>query len=276
MKKILCFLLSLLFVCCCAGAWAEAALISDEAVVCPLNLPAPPEELYTHWQLFAEEPALQLDMSAVSDPESNCFVVTLNALDAWGVSPDAMGCWVYDTETGKWVADAARILPENTAMLMVDAEYYYMNGFPGWLFASADDTFAYQLEDYSGDPNNPDYYLQFISEDATMDISLAGEGFSLGSYGEDNMSYCVYNGDAALEMGTYMVQNDDDTLVTYAMIPDEAEGGEGYVLYYINVQTADGGNWLWCEDAWEDIEGNEVPAPEGFSADELPFELMED
>lgn len=276
MKKMLAVLLSLLLMLGSAAALAEAAPIGDALAVCPLNLPPLPEEIHTTWQLYAAEPAPALDMTAVSDPETNCFVVTLNGLDAWGVADHCMGGWVYDAEAEAWKTSDADIQPENGAVLMVDAEYYYMNGFPGWGFTAADDTFAYRLEDYSDDPNNPDYYLQYASEDAAMAFSLSGGGYSMTSYGESSISYCVYDPEGVLSLGTYMTENDEETFVTYAVIPDETEGGEGYVLYYINVQTADGGNWLWTNDGWEDIEGNEVPAPEGINADELPFALIEE
>lgn len=276
MKKWFTLLLSLLLACTLTGAWAEAASIGDEMAACPLNMPPVAEELHTRWQLYAAEPAPGLEMTAVSDPETNCFVITLNDLDLWGVAPEHMGCWIYDTEAKEWKNAQSDIQPENGAVLMMDAEYYYMNGFPGWGFAGADGGFAYRLEDYSTDPNNPNYILQYVCEKGSVELSLADGSYTLRSYGGDTMSYCVYDSEGVLELGSYMLHTEEDTFASYAVTPDESEGGEGYQLYYINVQTADGGNWLWHNDGWEDIEGNEVPAPEGFTADELPFELIEE
>lgn len=275
MKKCLSLLIALLLACSLTCAMAEAAPAAAAPVPCPLSPLPQPEQMFTHWQLYATEPAPRLDMTAASDPESNCFMIVLNELDLWGVAAEHMGCWVYDTEALEWQALETDIQPENGAVLMIDAQYYYMNGFPGWGFTGADGAFAYRLEDYSTDPNNPKYILQYACETGSVEVSLADGSFTLRSFGQDTMSYCVYSKDAVLELGTYMTEDAEGTYASWAMIPDEAEGGEGYVLYYINVQNADGDNLLWTDGVWMNLEGFEEPAPEGFSAQELPFELIE-
>ena len=161
----------------------------------------------------------------------------------------------------------------------MDAEEYYMNGFPGWEAYSADEQVFYMLEDYSDDPNNPDYFLNYANDDGAIQYSLGGKGFSLTSLTEDTMSYSVYDANGVLETGTYVSQH-EDVYASYAVIANESEDPEAvaeepYILYYINVQTPDGGNYLWTEDAWQNIHGEEVVGPEGYSPDELPFELIQ-
>lgn len=276
MKKSISLLLALLLACTLTGAWAEAALVGDEMAASPFNMPPLPGEVHTRWPLYLDGGDHLLDMTAVSDPASNCLIVTLNGLDAWGVAPVHMGCWIYDHTAGEWKAAESDIQPANGAVLMIDAEYYYMNGFPGWGFSGADSSFAYRLEDYSTDPNNPNYILQYVCQQGTIELAVTGGSYTLRSYGEDALTYSVYSNAGVLELGTHMLQTEDGTFASYAVTPDETEGGEGYKLYYIHVQAPDGGNWLWTDDHWEDVEGNEVAAPEGFSAEELPFVLIED
>ena len=278
MKKCLALLLALMMLVCASCAFAEAAPVLDtENSACPLHMPPVPEEIYAQWQLFATDAPLELEMSAFVDPSSNCFVLLLNNLLDWGVAPEYLINWVYDTGAEAWTVDTTSdIQRENAAVLSIDAEYYYMNGFPGWECYSEDETFSYVLMDYSGDPNNPDYHLNFISGDTTIQIAVTGEGFTMSSFGEDSMSYAVYEDSGMMTTGIY-TREQEDVYVSYAYIPNEdpAEAEkEPYILYYINVQTADGGNYLWTEGAWQDIHGEEVKAPEGFSAEELPFELI--
>lgn len=280
MKKCLALLLSLMLLLCAASALAEAAPVLDDAVsICPLNTPPIPEEIHTSWQLFATEAPLEVEMSALVDTESNCFVVILNNLLDWGVSPEYLTNWLYDTEAQAWVADtASTIQRENAAVLSIDAQYYYMNGFPGWECNSEDETFGYALSDYSSDPNNPDYYLNYFSMDTSLQLAITGEGFTMSSFGEDTMSYAVYDGNGALTTGMY-THVLDEVYASYAVIPNESEDPaevekEPYILYYINVQTPDDNNYLWTEGAWQNIHGEEVAAPEGFSPDALPFELI--
>ena len=278
MKKYLALLLALMLLVCASCAFAEAAPVLESSA-CPLNMPPLPEEIYTRWQLFATDAPLELEMSAFVDPSSNCFVLLLNNLLDWGVAPEYLSNWLYDTEAEAWKADTVSdVRRENAAVLSIDAEYYYMNGFPGWECYSVDETFSYVLTDYSSDPNNPEYHLNFMGGDTAIQIVVDGEGFVLSSFGEDTMSYAVYDDGGIMTLGTY-TQEQEDVYASYAYIPNESEDPaevekEPYILYYINVQTSDGGNYLWTEGAWQDIHGEEVKAPEGFSAEELPFELI--
>ena len=81
MKKCLALLLALMLLVCASCALAEAAPVLDaENSVCPLNMPPVPEEIYAQWQLFATDAPLELEMSALVDPETNQFVVILNNL----------------------------------------------------------------------------------------------------------------------------------------------------------------------------------------------------
>ncbi|MBP3650088.1 MAG: hypothetical protein J6K73_09925 [Clostridia bacterium] len=282
MKKWLSLLLAMLMLIPCAAAFAQAApALEDSLGASPFACPALPEEIHTQWQLFAQEPALELEMSALSDPETNRFVVILyNPLD-WGIQPDDCISWVYDTEAQTWVADEeTEIQRENSVVLSVDAQYYYMNGFPGWDCTGVDETFAYRLQDYSQDPNNPEYHLQYVSDTASIQMAMAGDSYSISSYSDASMSYCVYDQNGQLTLGFYMAENDDGETVNYAVIPNESSDPEAvakepYVLYYINVQTPDGGNYLWTEGAWQNVHGEEVAGPKGYSPDELPFELIQ-
>lgn len=279
MKKWLSLILAALLALTSAAAFAEAAEALPEGAA-PFVCPPLPEEIHTQWQLFATDPAPEWNMTALSDPESGCFVVTVfNPMD-WGIAQEYCGSWQYDLENTKWVpmeAAAPDISPD-AVVLYMDAEEYYMNGFPGWEAYSADEQSFYMLEDYSGDPNNPDYFLNYANNDIAIQYSLGGKGFSLTSLTEETMSYAVYDANGVLETGTYTSQH-EDIYASYAVIANESEdpeevAKEPYILYYINVQTSDGGNYLWTEGAWQDISGEEVAAPEGFSAEELPFELI--
>lgn len=281
MKRFLAVLFSLMMLVCASCAFAQAAPAAEESSAgCPLNIPPVPQELHTHWPLFAAD-ALEVEMSSLVDPTSNCLVVILNNLSDWGVSSEYLINWRYDTEAESWMEDeASDIRPENAAVLSIDAEYYYMNGFPGWECSSEDEFFSYVLMDYSGDPNNPDYYLNFFCMDTSIQIAVTGEGFTTTSIGEDDMSYAVYDDNGMMTTGIY-TRETDDAYASYAYIPNESEDPaevekEPYILYYINVQTSDGGNYLWTEGAWQNIHGEEVEAPEGFSPDELPFELIQE
>lgn len=279
MKKIMSLLLTLALLLSCAAALAEAApAVEETPSAIPFNALPWPGELHTQWQLFATP--TEWKMTAQSDPDTNCFVVTLfNPMD-WGIAQEYCGSWKYDLENTKWVPmeePAQEISPDATVLYM-DAEEYYMNGFPGWQCYSTDERYFYMLEDYSSDPNNPDYFLNCASDESGILYSLGGKGFSLTSIREDSMSYSVYDDNGVMSMGTYTSQR-EDIYASYAVIANESEdpevvAEEPYILYYINVQTADGGNWLWTEGAWQDIHGEEVAAPEGFNAEELPFELI--
>ena len=277
MKKWLSLILAALLMLTSAAAFAEAAQELPESAT-PFACPPLPEEMYTNWQVFATP--TEWKMTAQSDPESNCFVVTLFNPKEWGIADSYCGSWKYDLANTQWVPmeDAAPEISPDATVLYMDAEEYYMNGFPGWECQSADEQSYYMLEDYSSDPNNPDYFLNYGSDDVAIQYSLSGKGYTLTSLTEDTMGYCVYNDDGTLSMGTYTSQH-EDIYASYAMVANESEdpevvAEEPYILYYINVQTADGGNFLWTEGAWQNISGEEVPAPEGFNAEELPFELI--
>ncbi|MBE5795071.1 MAG: hypothetical protein E7323_10385 [Clostridiales bacterium] len=279
MKKFLSLLLACALVLTAAVAFAETAPVAGEPF-CPFAYPALPEEIHTQWQLFAQDPVLEWKMTAASDPETNCFVVTLfNPLE-WGISEEYCGSWKYDLENTKWVSmeEPQPDISAGAVVLYMDAEEYYMNGFPGWQAYSGDEYLFYMLEDYSDDPNNPDYFLNCVTDDASIQYSLGGQGYTLSSFGEDTMSYNVYDANGTLTMGSY-TKATDEAYVNYAVIPNESSDPEAvaeepYILYYINVQTPDGGNFLWTEGAWQNIHGEEVPAPEGYSPDDLPFELI--
>lgn len=275
MKKYLSLLLALMLLASVSFAFAEAVPAAGESTS-PFTYPGLPEEIHTQWQLFATETAPEWRMTALSDPETNCFVVTLFNPTEWGVSTAYCGSWKYDLADTKWMPmeEAQPDIAPEAVVLYMDAEEYYMNGFPGWQAYSADERYFYMLDDYSDDPNNPDYFLNFISDDASIQYSLGGVGFTVSSFTEDVMSYGVYSAEGVLEMASY-TKATDDTYATYTVTtPDDPEAKEDYILYYINVQTADGGNYLWTEGAWQDIHGEEVAAPDGFNADELPFELI--
>lgn len=280
MKKWLSLMLAALLALTSAAAFAEAAQELPETTT-PFTCPPLPEEMHARWTLFATDPAPEWKMTGLSDPDSGCFVVTLFNPMEWGIAQEYCGSWKYDLENAGWApmeAAAPEISPDATVLYM-DAEAYYQHGFPGWEAYSADGLFCYVLEDYSSDPNNPDYFLNYGSPDAAIQYSLSGKGFTLTSLTEDTMSYGVYSDDGILSMGTYTSQY-EDIYASYAMIANESEdpevvAEEPYILYYINVQTPDGGNCLWTEGAWQNIHGEEVAAPDGFSAEELPFVLVQ-
>jgi hypothetical protein len=228
--------------------------------------------LHTQWQLYTGEEPPRWQMTALADAKD--FVITLRGLEAWGVGPEEWICRRYDPEAAAWLPDNTAAAPEgDTAVLRIDAQYYYMNGFPAWQARGAGGSCTYTLENNSGDPNNPDYYLIWSQDDTLAEIALTKGGFALRSYSENAMSYCVYDPASALTMGVYMCRSEAGTLASYAITPDDAGA---YGLYYINVQTPDGGNWLWTEGAWQNIHGEEVAAPKGYSPEDLPFTLIGD
>lgn len=270
MKKILSLLLAFLLLLGAGSAWAEAAEVYQPFTEPPIRPIAAPTEIYAAWQLYTDGEPPQWQMTALADAKD--FVITLRGLEAWGIGPEDWICRRYDPDAGQWLPDDTAPAPEgDTAVLRIDARYYYMNGLPGWQVQSADDTCSYVLQNNSGDPNNPDYYLLCTRGDTMAEIALTKGGFALRSYGENDMSYCVYDPASLLTMGVYMCQSEDGTLASYALTPDDAGA---YELYYINVQTPDGGNLLWTEGAWQNIHGEEAAAPKGYSPEELPFALI--
>ena len=279
MKKLFALLLSLVLLLCAAGALAEAAPVSDEVSSLPLTTPAIPGEIHTFWKLFADDSVELPQVTGVAQADGKDFVVTITGLEGWGLAAERFGGFRYDTEAEEWVADASVEAAEGVIALAMDAEWYYMNGFQNWSAMTADETSVVGVLDYSDDPNNPDYHFSVYTDESVVQISLAGNGYVINSYSEKAMSYCVYDAASMLELGSYMTESEDGAYASYAVIPNESSDAEAvakepYVLYYINVQTPDGGDYLWTDGAWQDIEGNEVEAPEGFSADELPFEVI--
>lgn len=272
MKKILSLLLALLVLAGAVSALAEAAPAYESPAPPPLTPIDVPTVLHTQWQLYTDGEPPRWQMTALADAKD--FVITLRGLEAWGIGPEEWICRRYDLDAAAWLPDESTAAPGgDTAVLRIDAQYYYMNGLPSWQVQSADETCAYALQNNSGDPNNPDYYLICARGDTMAEISLTKGGFALRSYGENDLSYCVYDPASLLTMGVYMCQSEDGTLVSYAVTPDDAGA---YGLYYINVQTPEGDNLLWTEDAWQNIHGEEVTAPEGCSPEDLPFTLITD
>ncbi|MBE5801737.1 MAG: hypothetical protein E7319_05550 [Clostridiales bacterium] len=272
MKKILAILLCLMLVLTSLSAFAAEA--QPAASVCLITKPAVPEEIHTQWQLFQKEPDLHLDVRGVVEETGENLVVTLDNLDTWGVAPEALTTWTYDQENRQWVAEPlAEGAAQRSAVLRINAYFYYMNGFPTWECKGTGDIIALQLDDYSGDPNNPDYQITVQLEDATVGISLAGEGFTLGSYSDDTMSYCIYTQQGVLTYANYFVQHENGDLATYAVTLDQTTGG--YPLTFLNIIGADGSNVLWTEGEWFDINDNSVAAPAGYeNPEDLPFTLV--
>ncbi|MBE5815487.1 MAG: hypothetical protein E7320_09850 [Clostridiales bacterium] len=285
MKKLFCLLLCLLLP---LSALAESQP-AESAWELPIALPESTTALPTQWRTVKEGYAPPT-LEAAVDPATNCFVVTLRGLTPWGIAPEALAAYALNTGTGEWEREAAaeNVLDASQALdlvtLSIDAEYYYMNGLPAWETACAPIDGRIVVEDYSGDPNNPGYFLTLYFPNGYAVLSLNDGGASLCHMTDSDMAYCVYGQDGTLQMGTYLLETEAGDLHSYAVVPTQQEAITGeesaeapeepYMLYYIHVSTADGHDYLYTDGQWSDIEGNPVAAPEGVSESDLPFSLI--
>ncbi len=243
--------------------------------------PLPPvNEIHTHWALFSQSPAPQVTVTGLPEPAGDDIVFTITGLEAYGIAPYAVTSYTYNEADQAW-APSTEPLPEaaeptGPVTLRMGAQYYYMNGFPEWLCGGAEPVKALRLEDYSGDPNNPDYHLSLAIGDGMVILSLAGDGSALTVRNEEAMIYCIYSGDGQLEMGTYMTNQGKDVALSYVIAPKtDAAGQVTYPLDSIRVVTRSGENALWTDGHWINGQGEEVAAPEGVIAEALPFVVVE-
>ncbi len=275
MRKILFSLLTMLVLVAFAScAFAEAAPVEDmQRSLPPVNLPPVPEDMHAYWPLYTEEPALPVNITLTQSGEN--YIVTLYDAAEWGVDLERGSVWLYDAQEEEWsLNEVAKAAKPGTVELHVPVQVYRRSGLPVWRSLSSDETYTLWLEDYTGDPADPEFSLSLGNENGTVTMLPTSSEYTTYSFGDTAVAYCVYNGQSQLILGTYRVQHENGDTGIYAVAPNETEDDGTYVLYYISVQTTAGENVLWTNGSWQDIHGEAATAPDGFSAEELPFEII--
>ncbi len=274
MKKAILLLTVLVMLCCLPFASGETLPADTETLPpAPVALPEAQGYIHTSWNLYGEQPEPAMQVSGLTEATGKSFVVTFTGLDQWGAAPEACTGWTFDHSQQLWVedADAALQAAPGSAVLCIDAYYYYMNGFPTWRCQGNGAVDSLRLEDYSGDPNNPDYRLTLVMDDSTICIPASGAGFMINATSDDTVCYLVYDRGGVLNHAMYTVTCEDDLRATYVV----AKNPDGsYFLLGIQTIDAKGEESMWMDGVWTDLYGETVEAPAGFSPDVLPFEII--
>lgn len=276
MKKAILLLTVLALLCGLPFASGETLPVHTETPPpsAPIILPDAQGRIYTQWNLYGDQPEPLMQVSGVTESTGKDFVVTFTGLDAWGAAPEACTGWTFDHAQQLWVenADVAGDATPGSAVLRIDAYYYYMNGFPTWRCEGVGQVTSLRLEDYSSDPNNPDYRLTLAMGDSMICIPASGAGYMINTTTDDTVCYLVYDRGGVLNHAMYTHTHEDDLRANYVVAKD-LDGS--YFLFGIQTVNAKGEEALWMDGEWRDSYGETVEAPAGVNPDVLPFEIIQ-
>lgn len=270
---------SLWLICLLAALLCGLSCAFAETSACPVNPPPAPDALSTGWQLFTGDPA-GYNVTLSVDEETGLRTYTLHDAAGWGIPESALGTWTYVPTEGAEGGSAApgwtQTAQGGTQVILqlTDADYAEL-GFPSWSVPCAAGADSLDVTLYLGQLRRLYAYVDYHFGDSSISIAADDLSFvmNLCAQTADGIAsaYASYDPSGTLAYLTYTQEAADGSFTSYRT--EAVPAKKTYLLTAITHADAQGSTCYWQGGEWQNEDFEKVEAPEGISADVLPYTL---
>lgn len=263
-----CILLTALLL---AGLAVSGAVAENAAF--PINPPPAFGQVPAHFSPFSGEP-VEYTVTLQVDEETGLRTYTIPDPLAWGLAASVPGVWEYDPDNG-WqrTGDAEG----GQVQLLVSAEAFEAEGCPMWGAPCTKENTFLNLNIYLGELRHLYAYVDYQFENGIISIAADDGSFTLSNFephGEEEAFgslYASYDPAGVLAYAAFNCFAADQSLISYTVQADVAS--QSYVLTDMSSTDAEGNIVFWSsyDGQWQNDDFEPVDAPEGISAENLPF-----